>query len=49
MKVSTLEEFKLPNDFSTSALSTPKKWKVDTIVTDSFTFLTNNYTYQNCH
>ena len=32
LKVPTLEEFKLLTDFSTSALSTPEKWKVDVIV-----------------
>ena len=34
-KVPTLEEFKLPIDVSTSALSTPEKWKVD----DSFAYI----------
>ena len=32
LKIPTLEEFKLLTDFSTSALSTPEKWKVDVIV-----------------
>ena len=39
-KVPALEEFKLPINFSTSALSTPEKWKVGVIVIVSLIFLT---------
>ena len=38
-KVFTLEEFKLPISFSTSALSMPEKGKVDVIVKVSHIFL----------
>ena len=37
-KVSTMEEFKLPIDFSISTLSTPKKWK-NCCYSYSFTYL----------